>query len=65
MSENTEKLDSITTDRLCELLDYVHHVGRLNQKPVFKIEDYKHLNIWGHELKGKIGIQHNALISRW
>jgi very-short-patch-repair endonuclease/HPt (histidine-containing phosphotransfer) domain-containing protein len=66
--ENTEKMDSITTNRLGELLDYVHHVGRLNQKPVFRIEDYKQLNIWEHELKGKIGIQHNiddAGVSAW
>ncbi|MEC4678562.1 MAG: hypothetical protein VST69_07405, partial [Nitrospirota bacterium] len=59
MSENTETMDSKTIDRLDELLGYVHHVGRLNQKPVFRIEEYKQLNIWEHELKGKIGIQHN------
>lgn len=61
MSENTEKMDSKTIDRLYELLDYVHHVGRLNQKPIFRIEEYKQLNIWEHELKGKIGIQHNIV----
>jgi len=60
VSESTVKMDS-TTARLGGLLDYVHHVGRLNQKPVFKIDDYKHLNIWEHELKGKIGIQHNIV----
>ncbi|MBF0202763.1 MAG: AAA family ATPase [Desulfamplus sp.] len=61
MSKNTEKMDSKTIDRLGELLDYVHHVGRLNQKPIFRIEEYKQLNIWEHELKGKIGIQHNLV----
>lgn len=61
MSENTEKMDSKTIDRLDELLDYVHHVGKLNQKPIFRIEEYKQLNIWEHELKGKIGIQHNII----
>ncbi|MDP0589468.1 MAG: AAA domain-containing protein [Candidatus Endonucleobacter bathymodioli] len=61
MSENTEKMDSKTNARLDELLDYVHHVGRLNQKPVFRIEEYKQLTIWEHELKGKIGIQHNIV----
>jgi len=69
MSENTEKTDSKTIDRLNELLDYVHHVGRLNQKPIFRIEEYKQLNIWEHEFKGKIGIQHNVVdddgISIW
>ncbi len=52
-------MDSKTIDRLDELLDYVHHVGKLNQKPIFRIEEYKQLCIWEHELKGKIGIQHN------
>jgi len=61
VSENTEKMDSKTIDRLDELLDYVHHVGKLNQKPIFRIEEYKQLNIWEHELKGKIGIQHNIV----
>lgn len=61
MSENIEKMDSKIIDRLDELLDYVHHVGKLNQKPIFRIEEYKQLNIWEHELKGKIGIQHNIV----
>ena len=60
MSNETENMDTKTTDRLCELLEYVHHVGRLNQKPVFKIDDYKQLNIWEHQIKGRIGIQHNV-----
>lgn len=61
MSEDKEKMDSKTNSRLNELLDYVHHVGQLNQKPVFRIDEYKQLNIWEHELKGKIGIQHNII----
>ncbi len=69
MSKNTEIMDSKTIERLDELLDYVHHVGKLNQKPIFRIEEYKQLNIWEHELKGKIGIQHNIIdddgISIW
>ncbi len=61
MSDNTKKMDSKIIDRLDELLEYVHHVGKLNQKPIFRIEEYKQLNIWEHELKGKIGIQHNII----
>ena len=61
MSEDTDKMDSKTINRLDELLDYVHHVGQLNQKPIFRIDEYKQLNIWEHELKGKIGIQHNII----
>ncbi len=52
-------MDTKTTNRLSELLEYVHHVGSLNQKPVFRIDEYSHLNLWEHHLKGKIGIQHN------
>ncbi len=50
-----------TIDRLNELLDYVRCVGKLNQKPVFRVEDYKQLHIWEHALKGKIGIHHNIV----
>ncbi len=59
MNKSTEKTSSETINRLDGLLDYVRHVGRFNQKPIFRIEEYKQLNIWEHELKGKIGIQHN------
>ena len=59
MSNKTGNMDIKITDRLCELLEYVHHVGRLNQKSIFRIDEYSHLNIWEHQLKGKIGIQHN------
>jgi hypothetical protein len=59
--KNTEKMDSKTNVRLNDLLDYVHHLGRLSQKPMFRIEEYKQLNIWEHELKEKIGIQHNIV----
>ena len=60
MINQTENVDTRTNDRLDELLDYVHHVGRLNQKPVFTVNEYKQLNIWEHQVKGKIGIQHNV-----
>jgi len=60
VDDKTENMDKKITDRLCELLDYVRHVGMLNQKPVFRIDEYRHLNIWEHQLKGRIGIQHNV-----
>ena len=50
-------------DRLDDLLKYAHHLGMLNQKPIFKIEDYKQFNIFEHQLKGRIGIQHNVTTS--
>jgi len=52
VDDKTENMDKKITDRLCELLDYVRHVGMLNQKPVFRIDEYRHLNIWEHQLKG-------------
>ncbi|MBT8763183.1 AAA family ATPase [Desulfohalobiaceae bacterium Ax17] len=61
MSEDTKKMDPKTIGRIDELLDYVHHLGKLNQKPIFRIEEYKQLCIWEHELRGKIGIQHNIV----
>ena len=61
MSEDADKMNSKTINRLDDLLDYVHHVGQLNQKPIFRIDEYKQLSIWEHELKGKIGIQHNII----
>ena len=45
--------------RLEELLEYVHHVGLLNQKPVFTIAEYKQLSYEEHELKGRVGIHHD------
>jgi very-short-patch-repair endonuclease len=61
VSEDADKMDSKTINRLDDLLDYVQHVGQLNQKPIFRIDEYKQLSIWEHELKGKIGIQHNII----
>ena len=61
MSENIEEIHSKAISRLNDLLSYVNHIGRLSQKPTFRIEEYKQLNIWEHELKGKVGIQHNVI----
>ncbi len=60
MTENTTETDKKIFDRLGELLEYVHHIGRLNEKPVFKVEEYKQLCFWEHQLKGRLGIQHNV-----
>ncbi len=59
MSSKSESMGDKTINRLGELLDYVHHVGKLNQKPIFTIDEYKQLSIWEHDVKGRIGIQHN------
>lgn len=44
---------------LDNLLKYAHHIGRPNEKPIFKIEEHKQFNILEYNLKGKIGVQHN------
>jgi len=48
-----------TKKRLEDLLEYVHHVGLLNQKPIFTVAEYKQLSYAEHELKGRIGINHD------
>ncbi len=61
MNKKSAETESKLTERLNGLFDYVRHVGTLNQRPIFRIEEYKQLNIWEHELKGRIGIQHNIV----
>ena len=45
--------------QLNELLEYIHYLGKINERPVFKVSDYKNVCLWEHELKGRIGIQHD------
>jgi len=48
-----------TKDKIGDLLSYVHHIGQMNQKPVFTIAEYKQLNYKEHELRDRIGIHHD------
>ena len=45
--------------QLNELLEYIHYLGKINEKPIFRVSDYKNVCLWEHELKGRIGIQHD------
>ncbi len=54
-------LDEISQKRITDLLNYVHHLGALNQRPVFKVEDYQQVVISEHHTKGKAGVQHNSV----
>lgn len=45
------------------LLDYVKKIGELNQKTIFKIEEYKRAIIFEHFLKNKKGIFTNQINS--
>ncbi|HEY5141794.1 MAG TPA: hypothetical protein VIJ25_21125, partial [Methylococcales bacterium] len=54
-------LDELSQKRIKDLLNYVHHLGALNQRPVFKVEDYQQVMISEHLTKGKLGVQHNII----
>ena len=54
-------LDEHSQKRIKDLLNYVHHLGALNQRPVFKVEDYQQVVISEHHTKGKVGVQHNII----
>jgi len=54
-------LDGKQSDRLKGLLEYVAYLGKINQKPVFKVDDYGYFKIWEHELKGRMGVQHDIV----
>jgi very-short-patch-repair endonuclease len=54
-------LDEHFQKRIKDLLNYVHHLGKLNQRPVFKVEDYQQAMISEHHAKGKVGVQHNII----
>ena len=54
-------LDDLSQKRIKDLLNYVHHLGSLNQRPFFKVEDYKQVMISEHHTKGKVGVQHNII----
>src|SRR2546427_3408336 len=45
--------------RLADLLEYVEHMVRLAERPVFSIRDHKNLLYFEHELRGRIGIHHD------
>ena len=46
-------------EKLIELVDYVEHVTRLNERPVFNLEDYHQLLFYEVDLKNKVGIEHD------
>jgi len=54
-------LDGLSQKRLKDLLNYVHYLGTLTQRPVFKVEDYKQVMISEHQTKSKVGVQHNII----
>jgi Cdc6-like AAA superfamily ATPase len=54
-------LDELSQKRIKDLLNYVHHLGALSQRPVFKVEDYQQVMISEHQTEGKVGVLHNII----
>jgi hypothetical protein len=46
---------SLIASRLVDLLEYVEHMTRLTERPLFSIRDYKNLWYFEHELQGRVG----------
>ena len=46
-------------DKLVDLVDYVGHVIKLGEKPVFALADYRQLLFHEADLKDRIGIEHD------
>ena len=59
MNDLVNILDDEQSELFDGLLEYVIHLGRLSKKPVFRIDEYQNYKIWEHQLKGRIGVQHN------
>ena len=47
--------------KLIDLLDYVDHMVKLGEKPVFNLNNYKQLKYHEIELKNRIGITQTSL----
>ena len=45
--------------KLVDLLDYIDHMVKLGEKPVFNLNNYKQLKYNEIDLKNRIGITHN------
>ncbi|MCK4389287.1 MAG: hypothetical protein KAV83_03490 [Desulfobacterales bacterium] len=48
-----------TQEKLVDLLDYVGHMVKLGEKPVFALTDYRQLLFHEADLKNRIGIEHD------
>ncbi len=46
--------------RLLDLLEYLEHLAKLDEKPVFALREYQQLVFSEAELKGQIGITHDV-----
>jgi very-short-patch-repair endonuclease len=58
--DSSEKQASDNHSRLLELLEYLEHLAKLGEKPVFNLKEYQQLVFSEADLKGQIGITHDA-----
>lgn len=61
MSQDPVSVEVAT--RFRDLLDYAHHLGKINEKPVCTLSEYKQLTLWEHETLNKVGISHDIKLS--
>ena len=54
-----ESQSDVIKDRLVDLVDYVEHMVRLAEKPVFSLGEYRQLTYHESALKGRIGVRHD------
>lgn len=52
---------SDTHNKLLDLLTYLEHLAKLGEKPAFSLKEYQQLVFSEVELKGQVGITHDAL----
>ncbi len=58
MAVSNNERESIS-QRLVDLVDYVEHMVRLGEKPVFGLGEYRQLAYHEARLKGRVGIRHD------
>ena len=60
MSENgSDSTADPSRDRLIALVEYVEHVHRLSEAPIFGLAEYRQLSYHESSLKARIGIKHD------
>ncbi len=57
-SDETKRVRDIQK-KLIGLVDYVQHMVRLADKPIFAINEYKHIFYPEQKLKNRVGIHHD------
>jgi len=51
---------SVEQSRLIDVLEYIQHMVRLGEKAVFRLDDYRQIQIHETELKDRVGVEHDC-----